>query len=140
MYENGVPAGLFFNVGFVFDRSIGEGRRYFHTTFCSHSNALTGIVTGFLFFSLADSQRACGAAAYAIVCVPSLKNESPHPAILCGIHHLRRCSPDTEQSVELITTLLSALNRALREVLPGHVPAQAGPPRTEHQSETLRAG
>lgn len=126
---------LVWMVGFAFDHLLardGVTRNDILLT----SNALTGIVAGFLFYSLTNSQRLRR----------KLVRERLRTIAEMN-HHIRNSlqvityatAADTDQSVELIRDSVERIEWALREVLPGHVPAPATPPEPQH-SETLRAG
>ncbi len=127
---------LVWMVGFGFDRLLardGVTRNDILLT----SNALTGIVAGFLFFSLTNNERQRR----------KLVRERLRTIAEMN-HHIRNSlqvityatAADTEQSVELIRDSVERIEWALREVLPGHVTAPAAPPEPQHQRETLPAG
>jgi len=100
------------------------------------ANALTGIVAGFLFYSLTNNER--------------LRRKFVRERLRTIAemnHHIRNSlqvityatAADTDGSVELIRDSVERIEWALREVLPGHVPTPATPPQT-HPHATLRAG
>ena len=123
-------------VGFGFDRLLARDG-VTRTDILLTSNALTGIVAGFLFYSLTNSQRLRR----------KLVRERLRTIAEMN-HHIRNSlqvityatAADTDESVELIRESVERIEWALREVLPGHVPAPATPPEPQHHSETLRAG
>lgn len=124
-------------VGFGFDRLLardGVARVDILLT----SNALTGIVAGFLFFSLINHERL------------RRKLLQQRLATIAEMnHHIRNAlqvityatAADNEESVKLIRNSVERIEWALREVLPGHVAAPADPPKEQQaQRETLPAG
>jgi len=123
-------------VGFGFDRLLARDG-VTRTDILLTSNALTGIVAGFLFYSLTNSQRLRR----------KLVRERLRTIAEMN-HHIRNSlqvityatAADTDESVKLIRESVERIEWALREVLPGHVPAPATPPEPQHHSETLRAG
>lgn len=127
---------LVWMVGFGFDHLLARDG-VTRTDILLTSNALTGIVAGFLFYSLTNSQRLRR----------KLVRERLRTIAEMN-HHIRNSlqiityatAADTEESVELIRDSVERIEWALREVLPGHVTAPAAPPETQHHSETLRAG
>jgi hypothetical protein len=122
-------------VGFGFDRLLAKDGVTRNDILLT-SNALTGIVAGFLFYSLTNSQRLRR----------KLVRERLRTIAEMN-HHIRNSlqvityatAADTDESVELIRDSVERIEWALREVLPGHVPAPAAAPEAQH-SETLRAG
>ena len=123
-------------VGFGFDRLLARDG-VTRTDILMASNALTGIVAGFLFYSLTNNERLRR----------KLVRERLRTIAEMN-HHIRNSlqvityatAADTEESVDLIRDSVERIEWALREVLPGHVTAPAAPPQTQHRSETLRAG
>jgi hypothetical protein len=101
------------------------------------SNALTGIVAGSLFFSLAYYERLRR----------KLVRERLHTIAEMN-HHIRNAlqvityaaAADSGKSVELIRNSVERIEWSLREVLPGHVIANPGGPREERSHQTLHAG
>ena len=123
-------------VGFGFDRLLArDGVTRFDILLVS--NALTGIVAGFLFYSLANYERLRR----------KLVRERLRTIAEMN-HHIRNSlqiityatAADTEESVDLIRDSVERIEWALREVLPGHVPTPTTPPEPQHRGETLRAG
>jgi hypothetical protein len=123
---------LVWMVGFSFDRLLardGVTRNDILLT----SNALTGIVAGFLFFSLTNNERLRR----------NLVRERLSTIAEMN-HHIRNAlqiityatATGNDESVELIRSSVERIEWALREVLPGHVTTPAERP----QRETLRAG
>ena len=121
-------------VGFGFDRLLAKDG-VTRSDILVTSNALTGIVAGFLFYSLANNER--------------LRRKFVRERLRTIAemnHHIRNSlqvityatAADPDGSVELIRDSVERIEWALREVLPGHVPSPATPPQTPH--ETLRAG
>jgi len=127
---------LVWMVGFGFDRLLARDG-VTRTDILLTSNALTGIVAGFLFYSFNNSQRLRR----------KLVRERLRTIAEMN-HHIRNSlqvityatAADTEESVDLIRESVERIEWALREVLPGHVSAPAAPPEPQHQRETLRAG
>ena len=121
-------------VGFGFDHLLARDG-VTRTDILFVSNALTGIVAGFLFYSLTNNERLRR----------KLVRERLRTIAEMN-HHIRNSlqiityatAADTEESVELIRDSVERIEWALREVLPGHVSAPATQP--ERPSETLRAG
>lgn len=139
---------LVWAVGFGFDRLLAKDG-VTRTDILAVSNALTGVVAGCLFFSLANNER-----------LRRKVIEERLRTIAEMNHHIRNSlqvityatAADTEQSVALIRSSVERIEWALREVLPGHVSAPATPPQavpppsqsqtptpTEARSETLRS-
>jgi hypothetical protein len=129
---------LVWMVGFGFDRFLARDG-VTRTDILVVSNALTGIVAGFLFFSLTNNERLRRKAIQQRLRTIAEMN-----------HHIRNslqvityaAVADSEQSLELIRNSVERIEWALREVLPGHVSAPATPPRrpAEDRRETLRTG
>jgi len=127
---------LVWMVGFGFDRLLARDG-VTRTDILLTSNGLTGIVAGFLFFSLTNNERLRR----------KFVRDRLHTIAEMN-HHIRNSlqvityatAADTEQSVELIRDSVERIEWALREVLPGHVTAPSASPEAQHQSETLRAG
>ena len=125
---------LVWAVGFGFDRLLARDG-VTRIDILLVSNALTGIVAGFLFYTLTNNER-----------LRRKLVEERLRTIAEMNHHIRNSlqiityatAADTEQSVELIRDSVERIEWALREVLPGHVSAPATQP--DHRSETLRAG
>ena len=123
-------------VGFGFDRLLAKDGVTRNDILLA-SNALTGIVAGFLFFSLTNNERQRR----------KLVRERLHTIAEMN-HHIRNSlqvityatAADTDQSVELIRDSVERIEWALREVLPGHVTTPEAPPEQQRHGETLRAG
>src|SRR5215471_1272330 len=104
-------------VGFGFDRLLARDG-VTRTDILVMSNALTGIVAGFLFFSLTNNER-----------LRRKTVQGQLRTIAEMNHHIRNslqvityaAAADSEESVELIRNSVERIEWALREVLPGHV-------------------
>ena len=126
---------LVWAVGFGFDRLLARDG-VTRIDILLVSNALTGIVAGFLFYSFTNNERLRR----------KLVRERLRTIAEMN-HHIRNSlqiityatAADTEESVELIRDSVERIEWALREVLPGHVSSPATPPQSQHPSETLRA-
>ena len=123
-------------VGFGFDRLLARDG-VTRTDILLTSNALTGIVTGFLFFSLSNNERQRR----------QLVQERLRTIAEMN-HHIRNAlqviayasaAENPTESVEMIRSSVERIEWALREVLPGHVASPASPPEAVRH-ETLRAG
>jgi len=127
---------LVWMVGFGFDRLLARDG-VTRTDVLLTSNALTGVVAGFLFYSLANNERLRR----------KLVRERLRTIAEMN-HHIRNAlqvityatAADTEESVDLIRDSVERIEWALREVLPGHVASPAAPPQPQERGETLRAG
>lgn len=120
-------------VGFGFDRLLARDG-VTRTDILLTSNLLTGIVAGFLFFSLTNNER--------------LRRNTMRERLRTIAemnHHIRNslqvityatATQKSNESVEMIRSSVERIEWALREVLPGHVEAPAAP--EEHN--VLRAG
>ncbi len=120
-------------VGFSFDRLLARDG-VTRTDILLTSNLLTGIVAGFLFFSLTNNER--------------LRRNTLRERLRTIAemnHHIRNslqvityatATQKSNESVEMIRSSVERIEWALREVLPGHVEAPAAP--EEHK--VLRAG
>ncbi len=121
-------------VGFGFDRVLardGVARVDILLT----SNFLTGLVAGFLFFSLSNYER-----------LRRNLVEERLRTIAEMNHHIRNAlqvityataSKSESGSVKLIRDSVERIEWALREVLPGHVvPLEAAPERDRHEETT----
>ncbi|HSY12206.1 MAG TPA: hypothetical protein VK976_08465 [Verrucomicrobiae bacterium] len=120
-------------VGFGFDRLLardGVTRNDILLT----SNLLTGIVAGFLFYSLTDNERLRR----------NVMRERLRTIAEMN-HHIRNslqvityatATQKSNESVEMIRSSVERIEWALREVLPGHVEAPAAP----EEQDALRAG
>ena len=131
---------LVWAVGFGFDRLLardGVTRSEILLT----SNGLTGLVAGYLFYTLALNER--------------MRREQMRDrlrTIADMNHHIRNAlqvityataTGKDEQSVELIRSSVERIEWTLREVLPGHVTAPARPSsavQPEESPERVRAG
>jgi hypothetical protein len=127
---------LVWMVGYSFDRLLAKDG-VTRTDILLTSNALTGIVAGFLFFSLTNYERLRR----------KLVRERLHTIAEMN-HHIRNALQvityatvaGHDESVEMIRSSVERIEWALREVLPGHVTSPATAPETENRRETLRAG
>ncbi len=124
---------LVWMVGFAFDRLLARDG-VTRTEILLTSNALTGIVAGFLFFSLTNNER--------------LRRQFVRErlnTIAEMNHHIRNALQviayasvaGKNESVELIRSSVERIEWALREVLPGHTTAPAASPKQEPEGETL---
>ena len=122
--------------GFGFDRLLARDG-VTRTDILLTSNALTGIVTGLLFFSLSNNERQRR----------QLVQERLRTIAEMN-HHIRNAlqviayasaAENPTESVEMIRSSVERIEWALREVLPGHVSSPASPPEAVRH-ETLRAG
>lgn len=123
-------------VGFGFDRVLAKDG-VTRTDILLTSNFLTGVVTGFLFFSLGNYER--------------LRRELVRDrlSIIAEMnHHIRNAlqvityataSKTEAGSVELIRSSVERIEWALREVLPGHVTSPEPPAERERHEETTHA-
>lgn len=120
-------------VGFGFDRLLARDG-VTRTDILLTSNLLTGIVAGFLFYSLNDNER-------------TRRNVMRQRlrTIAEMNHHIRNslqvityatATQKSNESVEMIRSSVERIEWALREVLPGHVEAHATP----EEQDVLRAG
>jgi hypothetical protein len=123
-------------VGFGFDRLLARDG-VTRTDILLTSNALTGIVAGFLFYSLTNNER-----------LRRKLVQERLRTIAEMNHHIRNAlqvityaaaTQNQTESVELISNSVERIEWALREVLPGHVTSPAAAPLAE-KPETLRAG
>jgi len=128
---------LVWMVGYGFDRLLArDGVTRFDILLTS--NALTGVVAGFLFYSLAYNER--------------LRRDLIRERLRTIAemnHHIRNALQvityatavgKEDESVELINSSVERIEWALREVLPGHVTAPAEPSRPEERKESLPIG
>lgn len=127
---------LVWAVGFGFDRLLAKDG-VTRTDILLTSNALTGIVAGFLFYSLANNER-----------LRRKLVQERLRTIAEMNHHIRNAlqvityaaaTQNQTDSVELIRNSVERIEWALREVLPGHVTSPATAPAAE-KHEALRAG
>ncbi len=123
-------------VGFGFDHLLAKDG-VTRTDILLTSNALTGVVTGFLFYSLSNNERQRR----------QLVQERLRTIAEMN-HHIRNAlqviayasaAENPTESVEMIRSSVERIEWALREVLPGHIASPARPPEAM-RSETLRAG
>jgi hypothetical protein len=113
-------------VGFGFDRLLArDGVTRFDILLIS--NALTGIVAGFLFYSLANYER-----------LRRNQIRDRLHTIAEMNHHIRNslqvityatAAQNNADSMEMIRSSVERIEWALREVLPGHVEVPANPPQ-----------
>jgi hypothetical protein len=128
---------LVWTVGFGFDRVLAKDG-VTRTDILLTSNALTGIVAGFLFYSLGNNER-----------VRRKQVRERLRTIAEMNHHIRNAlqvityaaaTENNAESMELIRSSVERVEWALREVLPGHVSLPATPPVSREQTrESLRA-
>jgi len=121
---------LVWMVGFSFDRLLARDGAT-RTEILLTSNALTGIVAGFLFYSLTFNER--------------LRRDLIRERLRTIAemnHHIRNAlqvityatvAGKDDESVELIRSSVERIEWALREVLPGHVSLPADPPNEEER-------
>jgi hypothetical protein len=124
-------------VGFGFDRLLARDG-VTRTDILVASNALTGIVAGFLFYSLSNIERLRR----------NVIHERLHTIAEMN-HHIRNslqiityasATRQDAESVDLIRTSVERIEWALREVLPGHVAPPATPAEQADHRDVLRAG
>ena len=124
-------------VGFGFDRLLARDG-VTRTDILVASNALTGIVAGFLFYSLTNIERLRR----------NVMRERLRTIAEMN-HHIRNslqvityasATRQDAESVELIRTSVERIEWALREVLPGHVEPPATPAEHADHRDVLRAG
>jgi len=117
---------LVWMAGFSFDRLLAKDGVTRNDILLT-SNALTGIVAGFFFFSLTNNER--------------LRRKLVRDrlnTIAEMNHHIRNAlqvityatAADSEESVEMIRSSVERIEWALREVLPGHVTTPTAAPQT----------
>ena len=127
---------LVWAVGFGFDRLLAKDG-VTRTDILLTSNALTGIVAGFLFYTLGNNER------------ERRKLIDQRLRTIAEMnHHIRNAlqvityaaaTDNHAASMELIQSSVERIEWALREVLPGHVPSPASAPQQEERV-SLRAG
>jgi hypothetical protein len=124
-------------VGVGFDRLLARDG-VTRTEILLTSNALTGVVAGFLFYSLTNIERLRRNALRERLRTIAEMN-----------HHIRNslqvityatATQKNTDSMELIRSSVERIEWALREVLPGHVEAPATPPERTEERDVLRAG
>ena len=124
-------------VGVGFDRLLARDG-VTRTGILLTSNALTGIVAGFLFYSLTNVERLRRNALRERLRTIAEMN-----------HHIRNslqvityatATQKNTESMELIRSSVERIEWALREVLPGHIEAPAAPPEHAEERDVLRAG
>jgi hypothetical protein len=125
-------------VGFGFDRLLARDG-VTRTDILLTSNALTGIVAGFLFYTLTNVER---------VRRNALRDRLRTIAEMN--HHIRNslqvityatATQKNTDSMEMIRSSVERIEWALREVLPGHVEAPATPQKpSAAEHDALRAG
>jgi hypothetical protein len=124
---------LVWMVGFSFDRLLARDG-VTRSEILLASNALTGIVAGFLFFSLTNNER--------------LRRQVVRERLKTIAemnHHIRNALQvityasvaGSHESVELIRSSVERIEWALREVLPGPTASSSAPQQAERQGETL---
>lgn len=124
----GLITVLVWLVGFGFDRLLAHDG-VTRLDILLMSNALTGIVAGFLFYSLTNYERLRRNLIRDRLRTISEMN-----------HHIRNslqvityasAAGKSSESVEMIRRSVERIEWALREVLPGHVQAPANPPQPD---------
>ncbi len=127
---------LVWSVGFGFDRLLARDG-VTRTDILVTSNALTGIVAGFLFYSLTNVER--------------LRRNTLRERLRTIAemnHHIRNslqvityasATPKNTESVEMIRTSVERIEWALREVLPGHIEPHSTPAEQAEEGDALHA-
>jgi hypothetical protein len=124
-------------VGFGFDRLLARDG-VTRIDILLTSNALTGIVAGFLFYSLANIERLRRNALRERLRTIAEMNHHIRNALQV-ITYATATQKNTD-SMELIRSSVERIEWALREVLPGHVESPAAPPEQTEERNVLRAG
>jgi hypothetical protein len=128
---------LVWAVGFGFDRLLARDG-VTRTDILLASNALTGIVAGFLFYSLTNIERLRR----------NVMRERLRTIAEMN-HHIRNslqvityasATQRDAESVEMICNSVERIEWALREVLPGHVEPPPTPAEQAEPRDVLRAG
>jgi hypothetical protein len=128
---------LVWAVGYGFDRLLAKDG-VTRTDILLTSNFLTGLVAGFLFYSLSNHERMRR----------KLVRERLHTIAEMN-HHIRNAlqvityataSEPQSGSVELIRESVERIEWALREVLPGHVTSSEADAEQEKQEQPARVG
>lgn len=123
--------------GFGFDRLLARDGAT-RTDILVASNALTGIVAGFLFYSLTNIERLRR----------NVMRERLRTIAEMN-HHIRNslqvityasATRQDAESVEMIRNSVERIEWALREVLPGHVESPPTPAEQADSRDVLRAG
>jgi hypothetical protein len=124
-------------VGFAFDRALAKDG-VTRTDILLTSNFLTGVVAGFLFFSLSNYERLRRKLVRERLSTIAEMN-----------HHIRNAlqvityataTDNQKNSVNLIHSSVERIEWALREVLPGHSPSSETASEQPQLAETRRAG
>jgi hypothetical protein len=123
-------------VGFAFDRLLARDG-VTRTDILLTSNALTGIVAGFLFYSLTNIERLRRNVMRARLRTIAEMNHHIRNSLQV-ITYASAAQPNAE-SVEMIRSSVERIEWALREVLPGHVEFPATP-TGQAEDRVLRAG
>ncbi|HUI84100.1 MAG TPA: hypothetical protein VL240_07750 [Candidatus Binatia bacterium] len=128
---------LVWAIGYGFDRLLARDG-ITRSDILLTSNALTGIVAGFLFYSFTNYER-----------LRRRIVDERLRTIAEMNHHIRNAlqiityatvTANDDESVEMIRTSVERIEWALREVLPRHATSPAASPSTEKRRESLRAG
>ncbi len=128
---------LVWTVGYGFDRLLAKDG-VTRIDILLTSNFLTGLVAGFLFYSLSNYERLRR----------KLVRERLHTIAEMN-HHIRNAlqvityataSEPQSGSVDLIRESVERIEWALREVLPGHVTSSEAAAEQEKQEQPVRAG
>ncbi|MGB8886325.1 MAG: hypothetical protein WCC87_06345 [Candidatus Korobacteraceae bacterium] len=124
-------------VGFGFDRLLARDG-VTRTDILLTSNALTGIVTGLLFYSLSNNERERRQLVQERLRTIAEMNHHIRNALQVITYATAAAQSQTD-SVNMIRSSVERIEWALREVLPGHVTSPATPPEGVTH-ETLRVG
>ena len=121
-------------VGYGFDRLLArDGVPRFGLLFTS--NALTGIVAGFLFYTLSNNERlrrnAIGQR------LRTIAEMNHHIRNALQVITYATAAENSSQSMDLIRSSVERIEWALREVLPGHVPPPAAPPQADSEHDEV---
>ncbi len=123
-------------VGFGFDRVLARDG-VTRTDILLTSNFLTGLVAGFLFFSLSNYERLRRKLVQERLRTIAEMNHHIRNALQV-ITYAAASKPESG-SVELIRNSVERIEWALREVLPGHVASSEAPPEQQRREEATRA-
>jgi len=125
-------------VGYGFDRLLArDGVTRFDILLTS--NALTGIVAGFLFYSLSNNERLRRNAMRERL--TTIADMNHHIRNALQVITYATATGKSAQSVELIRSSVERIEWALREVLPGHGDPPVSPAQPEHEEqEIMRTG
>jgi len=124
-------------IGFAFDRMLARDG-VTRTDILLTSNALTGVVAGFLFYSLGNIERIRRKALRERLRTIAEMNHHIRNSLQV-ITYAAATQANTE-SVEMIRSSVERIEWALREVLPGQVNSPAVAPEQARERDILRAG